>query len=169
MLQTADNQEHLLLRFPLCCQGGIYISLMVLMRSRFQIKGAVVHVDDLEQGFIIWLRCVHLNLLKERRVHIIWNQTQLIAYSHDHVCFICLQSSLGQVSALIVEEAMAITRPSDALHQNSIQPIAGKSQEFCKKVGERASLKNTNLAHLHMRIKVAHGVVEASRLTQAIL
>ena len=105
------------------------------MSGRFQVEGTVVHIDDLEQGLVVRLPCVHLDLLKERRVHIVRDQTQLIADTHDHICLICLQCAFGEMSALIVEEAVTIAGPSNPLHQNSKQQIASKSHRFIKKLG----------------------------------
>ena len=108
---------------------------MVLVSGRFQVEGTVVHIDDLEQGLVVRLPCVHLDLLKEGRVHIVRDQTQLIADTHDHICLICLQCAFGEMSALIVEEAVTIAGPSNPLHQNSKQQIASKSHRFIKKLG----------------------------------
>ena len=91
---------------------------MLLISGALQVKG-IIDVDNLQEAFVIRQVCVICKLLLVGDVSLVRNQLKFVLATHHHHWLVCFQGSLCQVTALIVEECMRVSAPSDALHQDA--------------------------------------------------
>ena len=96
MLETANDQEHLLLIQTLdttCLSDGFQVSLMVLVSRRLQIE-SIVPIHYLQKTLeIIGRLCIHLVL--KRLAFVVVEQTEVVGAPGDYDWLLCLESLLG--------------------------------------------------------------------------
>ncbi len=76
-------------------------------------------VYDFKHGHVVRTLRGRVELFLETALAIIAKKGELISRAHNH-CFVGgLEGLFGQVAALIVEQSVAISAPSDAFHQHT--------------------------------------------------
>ncbi len=76
-------------------------------------------VHDFKHGHIVCSLLARVELVLETALAIVGEEGELIARAHNHRCVGGLEGLFGQVAALIVEQSVAISAPSDAFHQHT--------------------------------------------------
>ena len=88
---------------------------MVLIDCTLQIED-VVAIDDFEHSHIIWAFHNTGDLLLEAPLIVVLVDREFVSRALDHGFVRGFQRLLGQVTTLIVEEAVAVARPRNTLH-----------------------------------------------------
>lgn len=90
-------------------------------------------VHDFKHGHIVGSLLARVELVLETALAIVGEEGELIAGAHNHCCVGGLEGLFGQVAALIVEQSVAISAPSDAFHQHnmSIEILRDSCTESC--------------------------------------
>jgi len=104
VLEAADDEVHGLLPellghaciliACLLCRKLTHVLRVVLVCSAFQVEG-VVAVDNLEQGLVLLMLNVRLDLLTEGLLGVVGQQLQLVSSSHQDHLLLSLQRPLG--------------------------------------------------------------------------
>ena len=89
---------------------------MGLMSCIFKVERAIVAIDDFEHGHIIWAFHNTGDLLLEAPLIVVLVDREFVSRALDHGFVRGFQRLLGQVTTLIVEEAVAVARPRNTLH-----------------------------------------------------
>ena len=116
--QTTDNEVHGLLTLAKLLES-FKVILMVHIGRTLQVEGFLVVVYNFQHGHVVrtLFRCVKLIL--ERLAAIVMVQGELIARAHDHGFEASLESLFGQMTALVVEEAVTVATPRNTFHQHA--------------------------------------------------
>ena len=86
------------------------------MSCIFKVERAIVAIDDFEHGHIIWAFHNTGDLLLEAPLIVVLVDREFVSRALDHGFVRGFQRLLGQVTTLIVEEAVAVARPRNTLH-----------------------------------------------------
>lgn len=119
-LEATHDKEHGLLGALAARLVQLEVLLVVLIGSALQVECLASMIDNLEHGHVLLGLLGGINLLLEASLVVIMDKRQVVAISHNHGLVLSLERLLCQVTALIVEEAVAVTAPSDAFHQNNM-------------------------------------------------
>ena len=92
---------------------------MILIGGALQVESAVIVVDDLKHGHVFGRPLCCIELLLEAALAVVLRQHQVIARAHDHRLKARFQRLFRQMTTLVVEEAVAVTAPGDALHEDA--------------------------------------------------
>ena len=118
--QTTDNKVH---RF-LCLAVGLSalnVQRVGLVRRTLQIKSVLVAIDNLEHSHVLLgVPAIFSYLLLEAPLVVVMVKGELVAKADDHGFIRGFERLLGQMSTLVVEEAVTIATPRNALHQDTI-------------------------------------------------
>ena len=86
------------------------------MSCIFKVERAIVAIDDFEHSHIIWAFHNTGDLLLEAPLIVVLVDREFVSRALDHGFVRGFQRLLGQVTTLIVEEAVAVARPRNTLH-----------------------------------------------------
>ena len=89
---------------------------MVLIGCIFKVERAIVAIDDFEHSHIIWAFHNTGDLLLEAPLIVVLVDREFVSRALDHGFVRGFQRLLGQVTTLIIEEAVAVARPRNTLH-----------------------------------------------------
>ena len=86
------------------------------MSCIFKVERAIVAIDDFEHSHIIWAFHNTGDLLLEAPLIVVLVDREFVSRALDHGFVRGFQRLLGQVTTLIIEEAVAVARPRNTLH-----------------------------------------------------
>ena len=93
---------------------------MRLVRRTFQVESIGVAVDNFEHGHVLGHQLLGVALLLETTHIVVAVEGEVVARAHNHRLVRCLEGFLGQMSALVVEQTVTVTAPSDSFHKDAI-------------------------------------------------